>query len=292
MFSDTSGAGILDTANEDNPFKNWYFVYIPYCTGDVHWGAQDQVYLDYLDWIPGIDSWTIRHRGFVNFQLVMKWVTDNFSRPRKIFVSGSSAGSYGAIIGAPYIKEAFPLSRVYTLGDAGNGVTESYFLNNSIYNWNIQIPDWIFPEGYTPDLTMAEVYTRIAAEYPWNKFAQYTTAWDWNQTFFYYVMLNIFDPASWQTGWPAAWCDWHDQMIDYVDQTAAEAPNYRHYIAEGTDHTIMMSPKFYTEESGGIPFVEWVRAMVRNPFGTQGPWLQGRWKNLECEDCGDSTTCP
>jgi hypothetical protein len=58
------------------------------------------------------------------------------------------------------------------------------------------------------------------------------------------------------------------------------------------DHTIMMSPKFYTEESAGIPFVDWVRAMVINPFGTHGPWLQGRWQNLECEDCADPTICP
>ncbi len=292
-FADTTGRGIFDTNNEDNPFKDWYFVYVPYCTGDVHWGANDQVYPDYLDFIPGLDSWTIRHRGFVNFQLVLKWITDNFSRPRHIFVSGSSAGSYGAILAAPYIKEAYRLSRLSVVGDAGNGVTEpSSFQDTSILNWNIQIPDWIFPEGYTPDLTMADVYKRIAAEYPWSKFSQYTTAWDWNQTFFYNVMLNIMNPAVWETGWPAQWCEWHDQMTSMADETAAEAPNYRYYIAEGADHTIMMSPKFYTDESAGIPFVEWVRAMVRNPFGTHGPWLQGRWQNLECEDCADPVTCP
>lgn len=45
-------------------------------------------------------------------------------------------------------------------------------------------------------------------------------------------------------------------------------------------------------QSGGIPFVEWVRAMVLNPFGTHEPWLQGKWQNLECEDCADPITCP
>lgn len=287
--------GIFDTDNTLNPFKDWSFVYIPYCTGDIHWGANDQTYKDYLDLIPGVDSWTIQHRGFVNFQVVLKWIKDNFRRPNKIFVTGSSAGGYGAILGFPYIKEAFPLSRVYVLGDAANGVVGGTFQADSIYNWNIQLPQWIFEEGYTEELTIADVYTKIAARYPLSKLAQYTTAWDWNQTFFYNVMLNINDPDSWAKNWPLVWCEWHDQMLEYTHETAAEAPNYRYYIGKGTDHTILMSDKFYsTEALKGITFVEWVRAMVTNPFGMFGGPLEGKWKNLECADadCGDPLTCP
>ena len=281
-FANTTGRGIFDTANPDNPFKDWGFVYIPYCTGDLFWGANDATY----------GSWTIQHRGFVNFQVVLKWLKNKVRLPRKVFVTGSSAGSYGAIMSFPYIREAYPLSMVYVLGDAGNGITGGNFTTGGITNWNIQIPAWIFPEGYTPDMTIDQVYTDIAAEYPWSKVAQYTTAYDWNQTFFYYVMLNIYNPTTWQTGWPTVWCDWHGQMLDYVYNTAAEAPNYRYYIAAGTDHTIMMSPKFYTEESAGIPYVQWVNAMVNNPFGTHSHFLEGKWKNLECEDCVVPLPCP
>jgi len=183
------------------------------------------------------------------------------------------------------------------LGDAANGVVddEGTFQTASIYNWNIQLPGWIFKEGYTPELTIADVYTKIAARYPLSKLAQYTTAWDWNQTFFYNVMLNINDPDSWAKNWPLVWCEWHDQMLEYTHETAAEAPNYRYYIGKGTDHTILMSDKFYsTEALKGITFVEWVRAMVTNPFGMFGGPLEGKWKNLECADadCGDPLTCP
>lgn len=102
--------GILDTDNPNNPFNGWYYVFIPYCIGDIHWGAEDTVYQDYLDQIPCVDSWTIHHRGFVNFQVVLlKWVTDNFLWPRKIFVTGNSAGGYDAIMAFPYIKQAFPI---------------------------------------------------------------------------------------------------------------------------------------------------------------------------------------
>jgi hypothetical protein len=68
---DTRFMGIFDTDLFFNPFKDWYFVYIPYCTADVHWGAKDTDYPDTQNAYYGL-SQTIRHRGFVNFQ------NDNF----------------------------------------------------------------------------------------------------------------------------------------------------------------------------------------------------------------------
>ena len=294
MFSNTAGMGIFDTENPDNPFKDWYFVYIPYCTGDIHWGANDFAYPDYLDQIPGVDTWTIRHRGFVNFQLVMKWVKDNFKYPFNIFVTGSSAGGYGAIMGFPYIKEAYPWSKVSVLGDAANGVIGGSFETDSISNWNIQLPRWIpgFENGYVLGMDMADVYIDIARYYRLSKLAQFTTAWDWNQTFFYNVMLNIDDPGSWNTGWPSVWCDWHGSMLNLVDATADQARNYRYYIAAGNYHTIMMSPQFYTENSAGVSFAKWVSDMVYNPFGLFGGPLSGKWKNVECTNCQDPVPCP
>ena len=286
---DTRLVGIFDTKMFLNPFKDWYFVYIPYCTGDVHWGANDAEYKD-TKGVYGGTPQTIRHRGFVNFQVVLQWIRDNFENPEKIFVSGSSAGSYGAIMGFPYIKESFPASRVYVLGDAGNGVTTEAFQEDAIDNWNVQIPEWIpgFECGYHPDMTMDFVYKSIAQYYRFSKIAQFTTAWDWNQTFFYNLMVgdNIEHPETWETDWPASWDAWNEQMLDSV-YSAAEMPNYRYYIAAGDYHTIMMTPDFYLERSAGIPFLRWVKAMIRNPFGLGGGPLEGLWQNLECADCED-----
>jgi len=227
---------------------------------------------------------TIQHRGFVNFQAVLDYLEKSNVDPGKIFVTGSSAGSYGATIAFPYIKQSFPWANGFLLGDAGNGVLGGTFQEEGIKNWNVQLPDWIFPDGYTEDMTMEQVYTDIAAEYPWDKLAQYTTAWDWNQTFFYNVMLNINNPGDWGN-WPLVWCDWRGQMLETVYGTAAEAPNYRYYIAAGTDHTVMMSNsnKFFLEESGGTSYAKWLKNMMQTPK---------KWKNQECEDCGDPTPCP
>lgn len=286
-----AAGGIFDTDNPANPFKEWSFVAIPYCTGDLHWGSNDHQYTDYLgDYGGGLIP--AYHRGFDNFLVVLKWITEHFRRPHKIFVTGSSAGSYGAVLGFPYIQEAYAKSKASLLGDAGNGVLSEDFQNLYINNWGVQdnLPAWI--PGFDRPISeydIDDMYKMIASYYPRRKIAQYTTAWDWNQIFFYNVMLNIHDPEEWEN-WLPVRCEWHYQMKDYV-YSAAEAPNYRYYIGAGTDHTIMGYDKFYEEDSAGIPYVDWVDAMVRNQGGTRGhggkPWV-----NAECEKCYAPMPCP
>jgi len=268
MFSDAmAGYGIFDQTKKNNPFKDWGFVYVPYCTGDLFWGANDASYGPY----------TIKHRGFVNFQAVLDYLKKNTNYPGKIFVTGSSAGGYGATLAFPYVKQAFTWSNVYLLGDASMGVLGGTFPTVGIYNWNVQMPEWIFPDGYDPSLTMADMYMNFAAEYPWSRLAQYTTAYDGTQIFFLNVMLNISNPGVWQNVPPEVIGLWHFTMLGYAYETAGASPNYHYYIGSGTVHTILMSPKFYTEGSaGGTPFVDWVSAMIQTP---------NKWQNLECVNC-------
>jgi hypothetical protein len=273
MFSDDlEGYGIFDQTRKDNPFKDWGFVYIPYCTGDVFWGANDANYY----------GTEIQHRGFVNFQAVLTYLEENTKHPKTIFVTGSSAGSYGATLAFPYVKESFSKSKVYLLGDAGNGIMGGTFPTEGIKNWNVQMPKWIFPDGYDPTLTLEVIYTEIAAEYRKSPMAQYTTAFDGTQIGFYNVMLNIDKPYVWECTSLDLIGDWHNMMIDFAYNTAAASPNYRYYIATGTDHTILMSPKFYTEESAeGVSFAKWVKRMIE----IKTPRKSRKWENLECENC-------
>jgi hypothetical protein len=286
----TAARGIFETDNPSNPFRDWNFVFIPYCTGDLHWGSNDNQYQDHLNLSGG--AITIHHRGFDNFLVVLKWINENFRRPNEIFVTGSSAGSYGAMLAFPYIQEAYPKSKTSILGDAGFGVVTEDFHNNIINNWGFQqnLPAWIpgFEKPFS-EYSNAEMYKMIAAYYPNRKIGQYTTAWDRIQALFYNVMININNPENWDKFLPV-WCDWHRQMIEYAD-LAAQAPNYRYYIGAGTDHTIIWDDKFYEENSAGIPFVDWVKVMVGNQGGTRG---HGGipWENVECVDCAAPVICP
>lgn len=280
--------GIFDTANPANPFKGWNFVFIPYCTGDIHWGSSDTVYTGY----QGDGTYTIHHRGFDNFLVVLKWITENFEKPQKIFVTGSSAGSYGALMGFPYVQEAYPKSMVSMLGDAGFGVVTELFQNLQIYNWGFEgnLPMWIpgFERSFS-EYSIAEMYKMVGQYYSHRKIGQFTTAWDATQAFFYNVMIYTLNPLMWNNFAPV-YCGWHELMRTYA-YLAAEAPNYRYYIAAGMYHTIMASPQFYTEDSAGVPFLDWLGAMVGNQGGTKGHGAMP-WENLECIVCGDPLQCP
>ncbi len=273
--------GMFDLNNPENSFKDWSFVFIPYCTGDIHWGANDQEYTleTTLNGQPVTVTRTIQHRGFVNWQVVLKWITENIEKPHKIFVTGSSAGSYGALSGFPWIKEAFPKAQVSLLGDAGMGVSPPEFDQLSNHNWNIQLPPWLFADtGVYP--TTAEFWARVSEYYPHSKVAEYTSAFDGTQIAFYdfmFLTLGLTAPDD-----PAM--DWHLKMWEGLDFKSM-SPNYRYYVASGTTHTILAGTRFYAEESAeGIRFLDWVDALVMNQGGTGGhgaiPWI-----NTACDTC-------
>jgi hypothetical protein len=272
--------GMFDLSNPDNPFKDWTFVFIPYCTGDIHWGSNDYQYVNPTN--PNIKV-TIHHRGHDNFLVVLKWITENIKKPHDIFVTGSSAGSYGALHGFPWLNETYPQSHISLLGDAGMGVSPQQFNSLQKIVWNTQYPEWIF--GQNPPNTTPELWRGIADYYPHSKVAEFTDAWDLTQIFFYDLILQTFGLPHF-----GSCVAWNSQMITGVDYKQ-ESPNYRSYIAAGTVHTILGRPQFYTEGSAGLPLLDWLNAMVDNQGGTNRhgaiPWI-----NLECVNCAPPTTCP
>ncbi len=119
-------SGLFEQANPANPVKDWSFVYIPYCTGDIHGGSATRQYFNAGNpFLPA--SYTIQHRGFDNFMVVLDWIKKNFDAPKSILVTGSSAGGYGATANFPYVADSYPNAHMYVLADASQGVSTPAF---------------------------------------------------------------------------------------------------------------------------------------------------------------------
>ena len=270
--------GFADESNPENPFRDWNQVFVPYCTGDIHWGDNTVVYSS------GTASVTVQHKGFVNAEVAEKFSREHFVDPDEVFVTGSSAGGYGAILGSVYFEErVYPASKFATLGDAASGVITQDFLVNDISKWGIEatLPTWIPAlDEPLPQLDLALLWSASALFYPGNRFANYASAYDGGlggQTGFYNIMLNPGNIGAWLNWWNAT-CAWHDGMEQQTQAAAAAAPNYRYYIGTGSMHTMWGSNKVYTDTSGGVPLlVDWVTAMRD---GTSA------WTNVQCTDCG------
>jgi hypothetical protein len=268
------GGGFSDRNNPANPFRDWNVVFVPYCSCDVHFGDAAQDYPLHVE-----------HRGYQNARVVEKWAREHFVNPEVVFVTGSSAGAYGAWFHAPLLHQVWPASEFNVLADAGNGVITQDFLVNEFPNWN-------FAANLPPDIPgLADVlasgtgipgYTEVVADFfPATRWAHYTTAFDGGtggQTGFYNVMLNNNDPIQALFWWNAS-CAFNQVMRAQAIATAAAVPdNYRYYIGTGSRHTMWGSNKVYTDTTGGVPtIVDWVNAMLAG-----GP----AWTNVECTNCG------
>lgn len=258
--------GIFDLNNPRNPLREWSFVFVPYCTGDVHSGANTVHYVDPDDGRP----YTIEHRGADNFVLILEWMRANFANPEMIVVTGSSAGAYGAATHYTAIREAFPTGRALMLGDAGQGVTPRDFLERRNSSWNYQLPTNVF--GADGTVTSDEdVVAILARHFPNDRFSQYTTAHDITQASFYALM-----------GVPNACRAWTRKMAQDLTRRE-ETANFRAYLADGQTHTILRSPLFYSEQSGGTAFAEWFAALL----GETAP------ENAACARCvSRQVRCP
>jgi hypothetical protein len=283
---DNASSGFADLDNPDNPFRDWNIVFVTYCTCDVHFGDADQVYSGPL---PDV---AVSHRGFENAKVAEKFAREHFLNPEAVFVTGSSAGAYGAVFHGPLLHEIWPASRFSVLGDAGSGVITPDFLQNEFANWNFtaNVPDDI--PGVLESIESGEgtvAYIDAVADFfPESKWGHYTTSYDGGsggQTGFYNVMLNNNNPIAALTWWEGS-CQFNEVMVEQAAETSSRVPdNYRFYIGAGSRHTMYGNDKVYTDQSGGEDqtIVDWVEDMIAFEPGSSSP---SEWQSVECTDCG------
>jgi len=261
-----------------NPVKDWNMVYIPYCSGDIHTGSTTRTYANAGNPLLPLTSFTIQHRGFDNFMSVLAWMKASGAKPQQILVTGVSAGGYGATANFPWIAETFKSARVALLADASQGVTTTAFdLGSPGRNsWNPQLAPWTFDAS----VRGGELIRAVADAYPQSKVAQFTTSRDGVQVGFYGLMKQFYGPGG---SCPNPEADWNQQMLADLDLYAASTPNYRHYVAGGSYHTLLRDPNFYAEASAGVPFAAWLGNMLKNQGGTGGKG--GQWDSVACPTC-------
>lgn len=215
--------GILEQANSQNPLNGYTAVFIPYCTGDLHWGSNDTTYNSGTNSFPG-DSHAggvIHHRGFDNFLAVLKDVTRDYAGPSQVVITGQSAGGYGAVFNAPYIIESMGgyggKTDYVVISDAAAGVTPSSFNASISPLWGIKkadskagqggasnLPDWTtagcgantISDANFNTMETGDFFNQVARCYPSARFGQYTAMYDGTQAYFLNVTRIIRDRAS------------------------------------------------------------------------------------------------
>jgi hypothetical protein len=256
--------GIFDFTNPENPVADHNWVFIPYCTADVHTGSRNQTYTDAL----GLQE-TVRHQGFVNAQAVLKWVTENYPAPERIVVTGSSAGALGSIFFAESIMSHYANMPVVQLGDGYVGIMPKEWPGLAVWGTraNEPLPLRQALATASPDVYTQRLYASTADYLPQRTFAQFTTAADVFQIGYYAIA----------GGNSRDWPDLMWQSVNQLDQVS----NFRSYVADGAEHTILPFDRFYTMQINGVRFRDWFASLIDDqPVG-----------NVACAR-GSSLTCP
>ena len=247
--------GIYDRSNPANPFKDYTHVYIPYCTGDLHWGNATAQYTT----LTGAPL-TIEHKGAANAVTALNWAGANVPAPAQVVVAGCSAGGYGAALWSAKIAMAYPGARMVELADSAAGVVPDGFFATTLSSWNVAsawpdfIPDLALDRVDPATLSLPKLYTSVAGFFPTASFSQFNTRTDSVQIFFYALSKGTISATD--------AVDWSAKMVSNVEQIGAANPNFRAYLAPGTEHCVINRPSFYTQTVGGKKFSDWVTTLL------------------------------
>jgi hypothetical protein len=100
--------------NAENPLRDYAYVALPYCTGDVHAGRMTTPY----DYDPApTATFAVTHRGALNVLAVLDDVRRQLPGDMPVVLTGFSAGGFGAILNYPAVLSRWP--RTTLIPDAG-----------------------------------------------------------------------------------------------------------------------------------------------------------------------------
>ncbi len=116
--------GIFDFSNAANPLKDWNAVYVPYCTGDVHFGTVENVDIPDQGITAGVKA---QHFvGHLNLQKYIAQIVPTFPSLSQVLLTGASAGGFGAGLNYGMVQDSFGKIPVVVLDDSGPPMSEKY----------------------------------------------------------------------------------------------------------------------------------------------------------------------
>ncbi len=134
-----NGVRALDRADPANPFRNASFAFVPYCTGDLHSGNTTRNYSYKYNLLDAPRSFTMHFAGASNMELYLQRLRATRPNLKRIWLTGSSAGGYGATLNFERVKRYFPNAEVHLLADCSPFVPSVHW-EQWRTAWSMELP--------------------------------------------------------------------------------------------------------------------------------------------------------
>jgi Pectinacetylesterase len=223
--------GMFDFADKRNPFADYSFVYVPYCTADVHLGNAATEYGAGL---------TVQHRGYVNGSAALRRLAASFPDATDVVVVGESAGSVAAPFYAGLASDRLPDARITALAHGSGSYPDAPAVNRLLSE------AWGFGKGKS----FPGLFIDGGRHDPTIVFARVDHAYDETQAQWY---PNLGIPA----GDLPSRIDANEARIEHA------GINLLSYVAAGREHVILSDNSFYTREVNGERLVDWVAGLIQ-----------------------------
>ena len=250
VASQYGSLGLFDRNDAANPFRDWNYVFVPYCTGDIHAGAN----------LAGLGGRTMT--GYTNMGHYLQRLSPTFPDAETVMLTGSSAGGFGAAYNYDRVAQAFGSRRVLLLDDSGPPLSDTY-LNPCLQQllrdtWSLDdtLPadcaDCRQPDGGG----LVNLATHVAIKYPDRRAGLVTSNRDGVIRTFYgfgYPTCSSIAPMP-----EAVFNEGIDELVGTI---LAPYQNFRGFVIEGGVHVWLLDPLGGTT-SGGVTLSDWIGDML------------------------------
>jgi len=236
-------AGILNPDQPGNPVANWNVVYLPYCDGGLHASDKDNDY-------DGDGTVESPQRGLHNLSAALDIAASSFPNPRRILLTGVSAGGFGTTFALPLVRYVYPDAPIDVINDSGVGVSrpnDPGFLRLLQSDWNqsaflpASCPNCIPEDGHFSDYQDWQL-----DQDPNVRRAYMSNTQD-------AVIGNFFLGLSGEV--------FEEALLPEVMQMEDSHPDrVRYWIPDGTGHTFLFGGLDTT--AGGVTALDWITAML------------------------------
>ncbi len=244
---------LFDRTLASNPYKDFTFVFVPYCTGDVHTGDKVESY-------PGAPrDW--HHKGRVNLAADFGWMKANLGDPAKVVISGSSAGGFGSLLAFDMARTAWPSAKGYLVDDSGPPL--SNIPSTTVAAWYAA---WDLGGALTPlcglecATDMSLVFPALQRKYPGDRLALLSSTQDATIRGFFGTFTSTppfvtpMDATTFENALRA--------LASQIED--ATPPGETHaFVVVGTSHTMLGHPADFTS-SQGTNLVDWLGQQVND----------------------------
>ena len=104
LAQDFVAQGGIGSSTEENPFRDWSFIVIPYATGDFHAGTGTYE-----------GRKTVYHTGYTNYSTYLEQIKPYVGEPDTLLVTGFSAGGFATSLLADDVIDRFPSAENVTV---------------------------------------------------------------------------------------------------------------------------------------------------------------------------------